>query len=613
MRSWILGAILTAGFLVRLVNVSFISQTAFLEFPMSNEQTDMHTFWEWAKTIAAGDWLGQNPYRPFFDWMQQTASRETWDRWQGGKEVFHQAPLYPYFVASLLEMRQSLGFILFVQAVIGSLQPLVMFLLARRLFDERAGLLAAAVTAFYGPFVFYEAVLLRDWLIPLLEPLIVLMALPARAGPTAGRWLGMGCIMGIAALTKETTILLSIAVTLWLVLQLGRPYRQSLHCVGLLVAGFLLCVAPLVIRNALVGAPMYTVSGQGTGSVVLGLLPGTDPVGLSKFTDELGPLLVKTDARPSGMIAEVLRSFHGDYLQLLRHQLLKLRGLLDPYEPPNNNVSYYYGEDISPVLRFAIDYRLVLLLGIVGLLFSMGHRSRYSLLHVYALVALAVQMVTVILSRFRLGLVPVLILGAAFFLTRVVDLSRDRRWGQIVVMWTMVFAVAILQFAWASRYDPSINPGKYWELPDYRVAAWIYSLHGRFDLATGELARFRDKTRHSTSEIEAFSIASAEQGDYHIMWARQLVEQEKDNEARQQIRLAEQVYSEQTLLDYYFYNLGTMYLKLGDHEKGRTFLKQFVELEPEGPQSEKARLLLDRSDHPDEPHRDVSGAEVDTQ
>ncbi|MCH7768996.1 MAG: hypothetical protein IH828_08725 [Nitrospinae bacterium] len=55
--------------------------------------SDMHTTWQWAKQIAASDWLGRHPYHPYGDWMKQIAPMETWERWRGGPMIFHQSPL----------------------------------------------------------------------------------------------------------------------------------------------------------------------------------------------------------------------------------------------------------------------------------------------------------------------------------------------------------------------------------------------------------------------------------------------------------------------------------------------------------------------------------------
>ncbi len=151
-----------------------------MKFPLVWDQSDQYAFWQWAQTILAGDLLGRNTYHPYFDGMQEIAPLETWYRWWGGKEIFQHPPLYPYAVAAILAVSgNSMAAVLLAQLLLGALQPLVLFGLGRRLFDGQVGLVAAALTAFYGPFIFYQGVLLRDWLPPLLEPVALLALLRA--------------------------------------------------------------------------------------------------------------------------------------------------------------------------------------------------------------------------------------------------------------------------------------------------------------------------------------------------------------------------------------------------------------------------------------------------
>ena len=135
--TWLLAAILGLGFLVRFMHLWFLSDTAFLRFHEHCNQTDMFAFWQWAQAIVAGDWLGRETYHPDFVWMKEIAPIETWHRWWGGKEIYHQAPLYPHFLAVILALKNSPVFAVAIQLLIGALQPLVMFSLARRLFDNK--------------------------------------------------------------------------------------------------------------------------------------------------------------------------------------------------------------------------------------------------------------------------------------------------------------------------------------------------------------------------------------------------------------------------------------------------------------------------------------------
>src|SRR5262249_24241281 len=137
--------------------------------------TDDYAFYQWARTILAGDWLGRATYHPYFPWMRDIAPLQTWYHWWGGQEIFQQAPLHSYTLASLLALtRYSFPTVLLMQLLLGALQPVIMYFLARRLWNRRVGLIAALITALYGPFVFHQGLLLRDWLAPILEPLALL-------------------------------------------------------------------------------------------------------------------------------------------------------------------------------------------------------------------------------------------------------------------------------------------------------------------------------------------------------------------------------------------------------------------------------------------------------
>ena len=117
----------------------------------------MYAFWEWAQKILEGDLLGKNTYHFYYKWMGEIASEETWYRWWGGKEIFQQAPFYPYWLASILSLSNgSIEFVIFVQLVLGGLHPLVMYYLARRAFNELTGLVAAGTDGILRTIYFYS-------------------------------------------------------------------------------------------------------------------------------------------------------------------------------------------------------------------------------------------------------------------------------------------------------------------------------------------------------------------------------------------------------------------------------------------------------------------------
>ena len=579
--------VVTLALGARLFHFLTISETPFLKFPLVSDQSDMYAFWQWSHAILAGDWLGRDTYHPDQEWRKQIAPMETWYHWWGGKAIYHQAPAYPYFLAGLLMVKDSLKWVIAVQLLLGAVQIVILFSLARQLFDERAALLAAAITAWYGPFVFYEGVLLRDWLPPILEPLILLLVVRAKNRNIVAGWLLAGAVMGLAALTKETSLAVTGMAVLWLLRQLRRECQPVMRSLCLMIAAFAMCLLPLVMRNMLVGAPAFAISVQGPGSIIIGLSADSVPVGYY-FPPSLTAAREAAGASSLHALAEAFRSHEGNLLGFFRLQLLKLRGIIDPFEVPNN-LSYTYGQEISPLLSLMIGYGLVFPLGAAGLLF-LWRWPNARVLYWYFAATLLVQLVTFTVSRFRLAFVPVLILAGAALLIQLFDALRETRLREAGTVAATVFVIILIQQLWV----PLDHPTDSWRAVDHVSAASVYLREHRFDLALEEIARSRQLggTAFEANSSNMAILTARIGGDAHLQWAFQLLDQNQAGQARTHIELAERSYAALPQTNMVSYNLGLAYLRLKERERARAHFMKFLEEEPTGPLVEHVTELL---------------------
>ncbi len=141
------------------------------------DQTDMSFFVHWARDIAAGNWAGNKSLHPYHSWHRQVASqvykshgegeynddigKKIWDKWWGQKR-FHQEPLYPYFIAAIYKISGGrIRWLFAFQSLMGIMSNLLIYLIARRYFGTIVAAVAASMAILYGPFMFYENVLLR--------------------------------------------------------------------------------------------------------------------------------------------------------------------------------------------------------------------------------------------------------------------------------------------------------------------------------------------------------------------------------------------------------------------------------------------------------------------
>ena len=104
---------------------------------------------EWGRRVAGGAWLGD--------------------------QVFEQSPLYPYLLGAFFSLfgdgDGSLLLLRLLQLAAGVAGCVGIHLLARQAFDARVGLVAGLLAAAYGPFLFYEAMVMKSFLTYLLSTL----------------------------------------------------------------------------------------------------------------------------------------------------------------------------------------------------------------------------------------------------------------------------------------------------------------------------------------------------------------------------------------------------------------------------------------------------------
>lgn len=147
--------------------------------------------------------------------------------------------------------------VLVAQSLISSVLAVVMFLIGRILWSQRAGLLAALLTISHPAFVYYDTHKLHPLSFDsLMTSLVVFALLWVRGSRHAGAPLLAGLVLGAAILQRGTLLLLLPLGLLWLWFFNPRHGRLLRHTAGYLL-GVMLVVTPWVARNHLIhGAPL---------------------------------------------------------------------------------------------------------------------------------------------------------------------------------------------------------------------------------------------------------------------------------------------------------------------------------------------------------------------
>jgi len=349
--------------------------------------------------------------------------------WWGGRKVFEQGPLYAYFLAllyTLLGTRDAA--VLAIQLVLGAVTPVLVYATARRLFGAVEALVAGLVAALYGPVLLYEGLIMKSFLAPLLTMAAVYAVVRYREEGRV-RWLGAGAAVGFMVLKREIHLLLLAPMAAAI---RGRPWRRWALHLGVLCGSFLLAIAPFTLRNLLLTGefvPTTTVVGEvfylSFGPYADGYYsppPFVRPTVYLEHRDfrDMASLMsgrVLTRKESSDFwFRQGIGHIVSDPWRALRLTADKLGILCNDYEPPDSE-DYSLVRRWIPILRALPTFGWIFGFGVVGLVLCLVRRGHGQILAGFVAVFVGEILLTHNLARYRLGLVPVLIVLAAHGLT----------------------------------------------------------------------------------------------------------------------------------------------------------------------------------------------------
>ena len=417
------------------------------------QSTDISAFSVWAKKIADGDVLCRDTYHPYMDWMEDIAPLSTFERWWGGKEIYHQTPLYPYLLALSYWLAGSSVPLLVLQVLLSVLSVYLVFRITTLLVDARAGLFAAGLAAVFTPSIVLDTMLLRASLNSSLTLIGVLLLLRLRDRPGWGLALGTGAVLAVGFLLRPTGLLLMVLGPAVLLLS-EATRRRWLRWVPALAAGIVMCVAPFVVRNWIVGAPALTLSTRGPETTLQGNHRGADP-GFMVTPDSQDYAGLMEKAHES--VVDALSTAIGTWPQdgrlgwWLWHEVRKLHAALGDFEYPNN-INFYYYRRATPLLPYLPTFGWFVGAALVGLLL-LEFRSRDRLAVLVPLLAILAVLAGMLLGfasgRYRMPMAMLLTIPAGATLSSLVSWARDKRFGPMVLTVAAAAFLSVLSFTWA--------------------------------------------------------------------------------------------------------------------------------------------------------------------
>ena len=445
---------------------------------------DAKTYTHHAQRLAAGNWLGI------------------------GEGPFWQPPLYPYFLGAVKVLFPESFFyaVRFVQALLGALVCAMSWWIGRTLFNPAVGLLAGIGAALCGPLIFFDGELLPASLAAFVDLLAIVVLLRVWRRPSRWGFLGAGAAFGVGALAVPTVLTFAVAVPI--VLLWRAPRRQGLIWAGAFALGVVLAIAPVAWRNWAIGGDGVGISYNAGINLYIGNNPDyaeTVAIRPGWEWDELVTQPARAGIeRPSAKSAyfaerawDYIKGDPTGWLGLMGHKL----GAFWHGDERGRNQPIYFWRTYSNVLSaslwkagIAFPFGLVAPLALWGMLLSLRRIGpTWPLLFVlsYCLGVVAFF----VAARYRVPVLPVLLVFAAYGLWALWDWLRAGRWRSLGLGLAVCLAFA---FAANSHLAPMDMEGD---------AAIHYNLGNAY-------AEAGDKER----ALAAFERAVAEDPEYWQAW-----------------------------------------------------------------------------------------------
>ena len=329
-------------------------------FPELNIQIlDAQYYADWAKQIAAGNVLGD--------------------------KIFFTEPFYAYFLAALMKISAN-AFLLarILQTLLGALLPIVIFKISEKVFNRNIGIIAGIIVALYGPFIFYENLLLKTSLETFSLALFVWFFLTMLEKNSNRVYFLGGLLLGITALIKGNN--LALLPVILLVISFSKKFATQKKIVlsAFFTLGILLIILPITIRNYAVGKDfvltnysfgIVTYQGNwwgadGSTAMVPSFLrphPKYEEIDTQKMAEAYAGKSLTPSQISSFWVGKAIQESWSDPAHFLSTLSKKVLMIVNWHEL-SDDYSYDFYAKFTQLLRFLPSFLLICALGLSGML-----------------------------------------------------------------------------------------------------------------------------------------------------------------------------------------------------------------------------------------------------
>ena len=331
-------------------------------------------------------------------------------------------PIYPLFLASIYKLcGHNYEAVHIIQSLISASLCVFIFFIAQTIFDKKIAYLACICSIIYMPFIHYEdwsgpGWLLTEVLFTFLLSVCVYLSLLYEAKRTLITKIILGILLGVTVQTKGSLILFIPFLILWIFCLRDYLIKDKLKDIFLILTFFLLALTPWTLRNYFIFNDFVFVSTNG-GHV---FFASNHPLASGGWVREKSAIEKEPNYKTRYTEVEISKAKFREAV----HYLMTHSGRI-PYLLFKKTIAHwsFFNENGS----YNIYYGLALLLGCLGIIFSLSHLNPGNILLLFTLFWSTLLAMTFYgLPRFRIPCEPYLIIFASYGIIKLFTLLQKR-------------------------------------------------------------------------------------------------------------------------------------------------------------------------------------------
>lgn len=450
------------AFLIRLVYFFEIKNTFLSNFLI----LDSYYYDNWARDIASGHWIGS--------------------------EVFYGMPFYAYALGLFYSLLgHSLILVKFIQFIVGSISPVLIYLIAEKYFNKSIARISALISLSYGMFIFYEGELVDSSFAIFLYLSTFYLLLSANTRQKARIYLLAGIAFGLSSLCRAGIIPWFVFILIWI--NFLAKEKQRIKSSVLFALGACAVISLVTLRNYWVGKDFVPITAHSGINLYIGNNNYADgtfsvPPSMSSNSEDLikdSKIFAEKESGRHLKPSEISGFWSKKAFDFIARNPLKFAKLLlkktylfwRSYEIPDVK-DYYYVKQQLNFFKFPwFSFSIIAPLSLMGMIFLLNRWKKLFLLYTFVLSYFASILLYFVNSRYRLPVVPALIIFAAYSLYWLFEKSKKREYRKILFFIAIVSAFVFLININTKKYDFSnslnnagdilLKQGRFEEAEDY--------------------------------------------------------------------------------------------------------------------------------------------------